>query len=200
MKKVNPEIKSMINDIVKSIMSIFNITISTSIVSNTIKKAYSKGQDKIEEEVDRNFLPNTEELDFLQQYSFDNIKDMNEEIKNDLRGEISRGLMNQESITKIKERVKKVIKTTENRAKMIARTETNRAQNAGHLNAAKKSDVLKYKQWDAHIDNRTSQTCKDLDGKRIPINQKFHWQGEEFNAPPAHVNCRSTLLFFRDKK
>jgi len=112
-----------------------------------------------------------------------------------LRSELQRGLMNLESVDKLKERVQKVMDVSAERARMIARTEANRAENMGHIDGARQSDVKLMKKWDAHLDNRTSAVCNDLDGKIIPLDKKFKWNGQEFDAPPAHPNCRSTLLF-----
>jgi len=84
------------------------------------------------------------------------------------------------------------------RARAIARTEINRAENMGHIDGARQSGLKLMKQWDAHLDKRTSQVCKDLNGKKIPMNDKFKWRGQEFDAPPAHVNCRSVLIFIQE--
>jgi len=103
--------------------------------------------------------------------------------------------MNGEGVAKLSKRVEGVIAEGKNRASMIARTESNRAENMGSLDGYKQSGLEGEKEWVATIDANTSPVCKALDGKRVPLNGKFDWKGEEFDAPPAHVNCRSTLVF-----
>jgi SPP1 gp7 family putative phage head morphogenesis protein len=87
---------------------------------------------------------------------------------------------------------------TVDRARMIARTEMNRAANMGHIDGARESGLNLKKRWDAHLDNRTSPVCRALDGKTVGIDEKFVHNGEEFDAPPAHPNCRSTLIFIQE--
>ena len=124
---------------------------------------------------------------------------MTEEIKNDLRQELQRGIMAGEGITKLKARVSKVFDKGENRAEMIARTETNRAENQGKLQAFKSSGEEYVKKWLTHFDDRTSPICKRLDNQVVGIDENFKdktsgWEGP---MPPSHVNCRSTALFIR---
>jgi len=61
----------------------------------------------------------------------------------------------------------------------------------------KKSGVEMTKTWLATIDNRTSAICKRLDDQTVKLNEKFKdpKTKEEFDAPPAHVDCRSTVVF-----
>lgn len=58
------------------------------------------------------------------------------------------------------------------------------------------SDVIKGKQWLSTLDTRTSDTCIALDGQAWDLEGKklegttIDWRG----PPPAHPNCRSTLV------
>jgi len=78
---------------------------------------------------------------------------------------------------------------------MIARTEANRALNMGHIDSARQSGLKLHKEWVAAIDDRTSAICKDLNGKRLPLSEKFMYKGQPYDAPPAHPSCRSRLIF-----
>ena len=123
-------------------------------------------------------------------------QDMTEELVNDLRAELQRGIINGEGIDTITKRIEKVFDTHENRAEMIARTETNRAENQGKFQAFKQLGKG-YKKWVTHFDNRTSELCKRLNGQIVPLNENFkdpkgEWEGL---VPPAHVNCRSTWVY-----
>ena len=90
------------------------------------------------------------------------------------------------------------------RARTIARTATIDAESFGLLEGWKQArnagvlgdDVLK--KWDA-IDNspKTTDICKDLDAHEpIRIEDQFFSNvlGTSFDRPPAHPNCRSTLV------
>ena len=55
---------------------------------------------------------------------------------------------------------------------------------------AQKDLGYEYYIYDATIDNRTSDICKDLDGKRFKISEAVIG----VNFCPAHCNCRSTCV------
>lgn len=127
---------------------------------------------------------------------------MDQEISDDLRQELKRGIMNNEGVPDLKKRVRKVIKTSKNRAEKIARTETNRANNQGKLQAIKDTDLDYKKKWVSAMDHRTSEICKRLNGQVVELDEKFkdNTTGEEFDSPPAHVNCRSALVFIEEEE
>ncbi len=197
MKQLDQETKSIITDLINKFVKMLNINSLTSTVFDELKKGYDKGILEAEDQFNLNFTRDTERLEFLQKYSFDNIVGMNNDIAEKLRGELQRAFMNLESIDKIKARVVKVMDVAEDRARAIARTEMNRAQNMGHLDSARQSGLKLVKRWDAHLDKRTSEVCSFLDGKEVPMDAKFKWKDKEFDSPPAHVNCRSTLIFIQ---
>jgi len=190
------EIKS-IEDLAKAIKSIFTFEGLKHISDLVIRKVFSKGWESAEKQLDRNFMVNKDAISYIQDYTFNNIKGMTEEIVNDLRAELERGIMNGEGIQKIKARVSKVFDVGENRAEMIARTETNRAENQGKFQAMKASGKKFKKRWVAAIDERTSEICKRLNGKEVNFEENFKdtisgWEGL---VPPAHVNCRSIVIY-----
>jgi len=90
------------------------------------------------------------------------------------------------------------------RARAIARTELNRAVNAGQQlvwNEAANQGLIegdkKIKVWTTIPDNDRSAICTDLDGQTAPlINGTFFvaQTGGVVEHPPAHVNCRSSLV------
>jgi len=189
------KIKS-IDDIAKAIKRIVSFEGLKGVSDRVIKHTFMGGWDKAEKQLDMNFMVNKGAIDYLQDYTFNNIKDMTEEIKNDLRAELERGIMSGEGINNLKARITKVFDKGENRATMIARTETTRALNQGGLQAMKSSEKLFMKRWLAHKDDRTSAICMRLNGQTIEINENFKdssgWEGP---CPPSHVNCRSTLVY-----
>jgi SPP1 gp7 family putative phage head morphogenesis protein len=183
------ELKAVIDDLINKFMQFLKVNVFGNTVSRVIRNAYSEGLEDVEEQFDMNFIPNGQKITFLEKYTFDNIKGMNEDIAEKLRKELSQAMINNESISSIKKRVKDVMDVAEHRASMIARTEYVRAQNQGSLDGARQSGLKLKKRWDAHLDKRTSTVCRDLDGVTIPLDAKFKWKGEEFDAPPSHPNC-----------
>jgi len=191
-----------IDDIPKMIKGAFGAFALKELSDSVIKTEFDDGWNKSEKQIQQNVPYNDSALKFLQDHTFDNIKGMTEEISNDLKQELERGIINGEGITKLKntklkKRVEKVFDVGDNRAEMIARTETNRADNNGKLLAVKGSNMDQdyNKKWVTHEDDRTSELCKHLDGQVVGINEDFHhgkWSGQ---SPPAHVNCRSSIVF-----
>lgn len=190
------QIKSVedLPDVIKDNFQLFTTKGASDVA---VRISFDEGWEKSEKQINKNVPYNKRAVEFLQDHTFDIIKGMTEEIATDLKQELERGIINAEGVTKLKERVKKVFDVGENRARMIARTELNRASNNGKLLAIKESG-LKYKKKviTAH-DDRTSALCKRLDGQTVDMDGKFSdaQTGGEWTAPPFHVNCRSTLLF-----
>ena len=128
-------------------------------------------------------------------------------VASDLQLEVSQvvrdGIVNRESMIDIKNKIKERLDVTNNRATMIARTETTRFQNHGKLESYKKSGVVHFVKWEAFLDDRTSSVCRELHKhKPIPLGNAFNttfmngkkqamWEG---TMPPAHPNCRSEVV------
>jgi len=184
-------------DVVKFLGALLTFEGLKEISDITIREVFQKGWDKSEEILNRNIMMNQEVIEVLKDHTFNNIQGMTEEIADDLRQELQRGFINGEGITQLKERVDKVFDVGEERAVMIARTETNRAENQGSLQAMRRSGETMTKTWLAAKDDRTSAICNRLDGQIVGLNEKFKdtTTSQVFDTPPAHVNCRSTLIF-----
>jgi hypothetical protein len=126
----------VIDRLVKSLSNIFKVDISRDQVEKDLLDSYDQGVSDMEVKFNMNFAGNKDKLQFLEQYTFDNIKGMNDELADKLRKELSIGLVNNESISKIKDRIRGVMEIGVNRASMIARTEISRVANTGRLDAA----------------------------------------------------------------
>lgn len=88
------------------------------------------------------------------------------------------------------------------RAKTIARTETTAAQSVGLHEAWKAAndagelpEGVKRK-WVSMDDDRMSDICEELDGQTAALTEPFYSGvlGEYVDQPPAHPNCRSTVV------
>lgn len=191
------DIKS-VDDIAKRIKDLISFMGLKTISDAVIKNTFVEGWDDAEMQLDKNLMMNKDAITFIQDYTFNNIKGMTEEITQDLRQELERGIMAGEGITKIKARVSKVFDVGEVRAAAIARTEVNRSENQGRLLAWKSSGETDYmKKWMTHFDAKTSAICKRLDGQIVGINENFKEKTSGWEGPtsPAHVNCRSTVIY-----
>lgn len=194
------EVKSL-SGIAKAIKKILSFVGLKKFSDAAIGVSFNKGWDDAEKDLGRNLIVNKAAIDFIQDYTFDNIKGMTEEVADDLRGELQRSIMANESLQKVKARVEKVFSVGTVRASMIARTEVNRAENHGKLQAYKSSGEKELKKkWVSAHDERTSEICNHLDGQVVGMDEDFKdshsgWEGP---CPPAHINCRSTMIFIKE--
>ncbi|WP_419074968.1 minor capsid protein, partial [Phascolarctobacterium faecium] len=69
------------------------------------------------------------------------------------------------------------------------RTEVSHVLNDANFQAMEDNDIERYV-YTAVLDFKTSEICRDLDGKDFALKDKR--QG--INAPPMHPNCRSTTV------
>ena len=186
---IDAELKNILNDLVNKFAKLLNVGLLTDSVFVELKKGYDKGLNDAENQFNLNFTRNEQRVETLQKYVYDNIKGMNDDLAEKLRQVISRGILNFDSVNDIQKEVQKVMNVGVERARVIARTEMVRAQNMGHIDGARQTGLKLWKQWDAHLDARTSPVCSFLNGKKVGMNSKFVYQGQEFDSPPAHPNC-----------
>lgn len=76
------------------------------------------------------------------------------------------------------------------RVEAIARTESVRAYNLGHLIALKGTEGVAGVEFTAILDDRTSNACQAREGLRLRIDDPRLAS----NTPPLHPNCRSALI------
>jgi len=186
------DIPDLIEDFLKGLSAMMALP-----VMQSIENAFKMGNAKAEVQLNMQFVPNGNAIKFIQNYTFQNIKDMTEEVGNDLRQVFQRGIMNGDGPETIRKEIEKVMNVGRNRAKMIARTELNRAFNAGSYSGYEQSGLKGEIEWivkkprpeDPH------PQCNAFAGKRVPIGEKFKYKGEEYLYPPVGPNCHSTIAF-----
>lgn len=90
------------------------------------------------------------------------------------------------------------------RSRVIARTETIGASNAGSLQAAEASGVVGKKTWLAASDPRTRASHVSADGQTVPVDKPFKVAGRSMKHPgdpnggaSQTVNCRCSMVFER---
>jgi SPP1 gp7 family putative phage head morphogenesis protein len=103
--------------------------------------------------------------------------------------EISDGAILGETNRQIADRLERLSGLHKNQAMTIARTATNNVATVARNQVMQENeDVLDGYEWVAALDNRTTILCGSLDG------QVFSFSDPDAPKPPAHFNCRSTIV------
>ncbi len=206
------EIKGL-NDVIKTLEPLISSTKAKKLAMQVIRHEFLKGAKKAEEDINKikafNYAPDTDAIKYISEYTFDNIKGMEEDLENKLRQQLSIAFMNGEGIDKVKKRIRDSFDVSENRAETIARTESSRAHSFGKLSAYKESGI-KVKKWLLWTDDhRTSEITKALH-KKYGSPEKAIELDKNFKAtvkvgkkvvnidqagPPFHPNERDILMF-----
>lgn len=129
-------------------------------------------------------------------------EDVNE-LNKRIQAEISRGMSQGYSYSKIAQNVAGQTSIGFNKAMRIVKTESHRIRNEATLDAQKKAkaagaDIVK--QWDATLDKKVRPTHKILDGQIQDIDKPFvagthaAMNPGGFGVPGLDINCRCALL------
>jgi len=202
---MEPELKGLIDDIINLYLTYIDADTLKEFMYGLIGEHYNKGIDAGEVNFNMNFVPDYRTISFIQKYAFDNVTKVTADMKDNLRKEMSIGLMNGESIPQLKLRIVDVMDTTLQRAEMISRTETVRAFNMGHNQTAKDSGLVLMKEWSAQPERISKAgnfvpcpSCESMNGQRIGMNEKFKAEnGEEYLLPPAHPHCACRVIYIQ---
>ncbi len=162
--------------------------------------------------IDEKFNLTDEIINILEKYNLKLAGSVNETTYGDLRKALQDGIANDESITDIRKRIEDVFKqASRSRAETIARTETIRVNNMGHVAGYKQSGVVQFKEWLVALDERTCEFCLQMEKEyRVrSLDEDFLKEGDELRGinggvmsidysnigePPLHANCRCTIL------
>jgi SPP1 gp7 family putative phage head morphogenesis protein len=128
-------------------------------------------------------------INWLRKYGAELVSKVNDTTRKNIRSAIRISIDLGETREQVEERVRKIINNPV-RAEMIAQTETVKAYTQGRLEVARGLGFETEKVWEAIMDNRTSQTCINLNGKVLPLDEAFPGG---YDGPPAHPRCRSSL-------
>ena len=99
---------------------------------------------------------------------------------------VGSGLLEGRSLAKMSKELKERFKVNKYYAERLIRTEVNHFNNEADAMAYEEMGVDMYV-FVATLDNRTSEICQTMDGKKFPYKDKE----EGVNFPPLHPNCRS---------
>jgi len=108
------ELKGLIDVIIERFMDIMNIAPFKPQVDNFIRTEYIKSVGKMETELNPiiNFVPDEKQINFLNDYVFQNLQGHANDVGNNLRQELQRGILNKETPQQLKQRVKEVFTET----------------------------------------------------------------------------------------
>lgn len=162
--------------------------------------------------INEKFSLTDEVIDIIEKYNFKLAGSVNETTYGDLKKALQDGISNDESVPEIRKRVEDVFKqASRSRAETIARTETIRVNNIGHVAGYKQSGVVQFKEWLVALDERTCEFCLQMEKEyRVKsLDEDFLKEGDELKGvnggtltidysnigePPLHPNCRCTVL------
>lgn len=181
-------------------------SLATLYSANIIKKYIESGEYAMNK-FDRNFIPRKDELEFLESYNFDLIKNMEEKNVNTLTDILRRNILEGKSIDASTQELMTAMDRTRVDAERIVRTELNRANSQGSLAGMQSmpEDFGIKKYLIMVSDNRTSDISKALNRKygtpeqAIPLDATFKvvvkGKKVEGKSTPFHINDRDTMAY-----
>ena len=129
--------------------------------------------------------------------------DIAEDTRTKIADMIADGLDDSKTLREIVSDVREAINGNGYRARLIARTETTGALNAGHFAAQSRDTAtrIRTKQWVSIIDDVTRPEHAELDGTEVDKDEDFDVGGEKAPfpgfyglSPGMRCNCRCTLV------
>ena len=114
----------------------------------------------------------------------------------ELETALTQAFIRGDSIDKVIKTFDKRMRVGYSRAANIIQTEHAYIAGEATFKGYEETGVEKY-EYLATLDTRTSQICRDMDGKTFKLSEKVVW----LNYPPLHCRCRSTTVpYFEDEE
>lgn len=130
---------------------------------------------------------------------------VNETTWQELKDTIQEGIRDGDSIDKIAQRIGDVMEgRTQAANTLVARTEVNRAVNAGTMEGWRQSGVVTKKRWLAALDDRVRATHAEAHGQEVGLDEDFSVGGCSGPAPGSLdcvrevANCRCSMVAVLD--
>lgn len=111
---------------------------------------------------------------------------------------LEKGVVQGTSLQKMSRELRDITGQSFNNAFRLIRTETSHIDGQVTLEGYKQAGKelgLEYYEYDAFLDSRTSELCRNLDKKRFKVSDAE----VGVNYPPMHPNCRSTTQLVLDE-
>lgn len=112
-----------------------------------------------------------------------------DDLAKDLKKVLTQGLIRGSGPADMARELRKKYNVAKSRAEAIVRTDGTAVVNNATIQRYKEFGLTRY-QYHAHIDDRTTEICRTLN-KNVYNIEDF---APGVNAPPMHVNCRSTIV------
>ena len=117
-----------------------------------------------------------------------------QKLVNELNTELTRNIILGQDPQKAINAIAQKMNVSKNNASALVMTEEAFFSSAAQKDCFNELDVEQFEVV-ATLDSRTSELCRDMDGKHFPMSQ---WE-IGVTAPPFHVRCRSTTVpYFKD--
>jgi len=150
---------------------------------------------------------------YVAQYTAQNVRNITDTTRNNLKKEIELGINAGLSIAQISKNIRKNKSFSPVRATLIARTESHQAMNHGNQEMAKRLGLNKpIKEWASALDVRTRSWHSDMNGKRVEIDRDFivntpikgggivekpmAYAGDSKGGASNVINCRCFILYY----
>lgn len=170
---------------------------------------FDDGITSAEKELDMNFITSQGAINYISDYSFDNIQGIRDDLRDKLKSLLQRSIIDNRGSSSITNDIRRIFDISKNRAEAIARTESSRAYSQGRLGGYrqfKKETGTEIKKWILITDdNRTSDISRAVHKKygspekaiSIEENFKIDINGKKIDqdAPPFHINERDDIIF-----
>lgn len=129
-----------------------------------------------------------------------------------LRIEVAEGIHAGESYSKIAKRLEKVFKFSRYKARMVARTESGKAQTMSRIKSGERAEeygAKLTKTWYSERDKRVRDSHQKLDGDKAGKDGLFRYKGNKTTGPSLWVgpdsaklsiNCRCDILYLVNNK
>jgi len=170
-----------------------------------VQGQYMDSGQKMSKKIGEAFQPNQDEITFLRDYNLDQVKTSTDRELANIKRVLEVGFINNQSATDIKKALDKIRDSAKGHTKTLVRTEMNRANNMGSLNAMQGSKAPVKKYLVITNDNRTSEQSKKFGAKygtpekAIGLDKifKITYKNKVYSglAPPFMPNDRDVLTF-----
>lgn len=114
-----------------------------------------------------------------------------DKLADDLRGVLGKAIALGQPLSKTSRDIRRRFDASKSSADRLIRTETNYFENASELEAYQSMDIDRFK-FLATLDSRTSDICREHDGKIFKVKDAIIGD----NVPPLHPYCRSTTVAY----
>ncbi|MBG9772411.1 minor capsid protein [Brevibacillus laterosporus] len=171
-------------------------------LSQTYKEVYKDSATDVAKAIGINtpvYRLDEEKISSILQYKWsganfsERIWDDTAKLKSVLNEEIVRSAIRGSSVKQVANNISRIMDSSYKNAVRVVRTETNYFDNQAQVDSFSGFGLKQY-EYIAAMDRRTSEICRNMDGKIFNIKDAV----PGVNQPPLHPHCRSTIVPYFD--